>query len=125
LHGVASDTCANGIHFEVNSVVIVNWEDVEFAQRVLFSLERQGYVRVEDYECGATHMQVWEKGAATNLKGRVIGSDPLAAIRTLPRELMVAAIKGRLAVYMPEGTAEWEVEHAATNLIFDLMGKPG
>jgi hypothetical protein len=109
----------------VNSVVIVNWEDKDFAQRVLFALERQGYVRMEDYECGAAHMQVWEKGAATNLKGRVIGSDPLAPIRALPQDLMVATIKGRLAVYMPEGTKDWEIEHAATNLIFDLMGKPG
>jgi hypothetical protein len=38
---------------------------------------------------------------------------------------MVAAIKDRLATYMPVGSKDWEVEHAATNLIFDLMGKPG
>jgi hypothetical protein len=111
---------------EVNSVVIVNWEDKEFAQRVLYSLERQGYVRTEDYECGQAHMQVWQKGAADNQRGRVIENDPLAPIRLLPVEAMVARIKGRLAgAYLPEGTPDWQVEHAATNLIFDLMGKPG
>lgn len=110
---------------EVNSVVVVNWVDKDFAQRVLYSLERCGYVRSEDYECGQAHMQVWAKGAADNQNGRVLGSEPLAAIRLLPQELMVAAIKDRLAVYMPEGTPAWEIEHAATMLIFDLMGKPG
>jgi hypothetical protein len=109
----------------VNSIVIVNWVDKEFAQRVLFSLERAGYVRKEDYECGAAQMQVWEKAPENNQRGRMLGSDPLAPIKLLPLELMVAAIKDRLAVYMPQGTPAWEIEHAATNLIFDLMGKPG
>lgn len=109
----------------MNSVVIVNWEDKDFAQRVLYSLERAGYIRSEDYECGAAHMQVWEKVPENNLRGRMIGSDPLAPIKLLPTALMVATIKDRLAVYMPEGTKDWEIEHAATNLIFDLMGKPG
>jgi hypothetical protein len=109
----------------VNSIVIVNWEDKDFAQRVLYTLERQGYARTEDYECGQAHMQVWHKASGDNAQGRVIDSNPLAPIRLLPQELMVHAIKGRLAVYMPEGTKDWEIEHAATNLIFDLMGKPG
>ena len=105
--------------------MIVNWVDADFAQRVLYSLERQGYVRKEDYECSQAQIQVWEKAPENNAKGRVLKSDPLAPIKVLPLNLMVEAIKGRLAVYMPEGTKDWEIEHAATNLVFDLMGKPG
>lgn len=106
-------------------MVIVNWEDKDFAQRVLYSLERAGYIRSEDYECSQVHIQAWEKAPGDNLRWRVIENNPLAPIRLLPLALMVEAIKGRLAVYMPEGTQEWEVENAAINLVFDLMGKPG
>lgn len=109
----------------MSSIVIVNWEDKDFAERVCYSLERARYVLTEDYECGATRMQVWEKAPENSQRGRMIGSDPLAPIKLLPLDLMVSAIKGRLAVYMPPGTKDWEIEHAATNLIFDLMGKPG
>lgn len=109
----------------MNSVVIVNWVDTDFAQRVTYSLEKCGYVRSEDYQCAAAQIQVWEKAAAANARGRFLESDPLAPIRLLPVPLMVNAIKDRLAVYMPEGSKDWEIEHAATNLVYDLMGKPG
>lgn len=109
----------------MNSVVIVNWVDKDFADRVLYSLEKHGYRRTEDYESAGAQIQVWEKDSRTNARGQVLGSDPLAPIKTLPVDLMVSAIAGRLAVYMPEGTKQWEIEHAATMLVYDLQGKPG
>jgi hypothetical protein len=109
----------------VNSIVIVNWEDKDVAERIAYSLEKQGFKRTEDYESTGTRIQVWEKEARDNARGRVLSASPLDPIKLLPVDLMVAALKGRLAVYMPEGTKDWEIEHAATNLIYDLMGKPG
>lgn len=110
----------------MNSIVIVNWEDKDFAERVLYSLEKQGFKRTEDYESAGAHLQVWEKEGKNNARGRTLGVDPLAPIKFLPVDLMVAKITGRLAgAYMPEGTPAWQIEHMATNLIYDLMGKPG
>lgn len=109
----------------MNSVVIVNWEDKVFVDRVRYSLEKQGFVREEDYEAMGTRTQVWIKSPKENFSGRVIGSDPLESIRLIPVEKLVSCLLPRLAVLMPEGTSQADLEWSATNLAFDLMGKPG
>ncbi len=109
----------------MNSVVIVNWEDKVFVDRVRYSLEKQGFVREEDYESTGLRTQVWTKSPKENLAGRMIGSDPLEAIRLIPVESLVSCLMPRLAVLMPEGTSQADLEWSAKNLAFDLMGKPG
>lgn len=46
-----------------NSVVIINWEDREFLQRMETSLRKNGFVKREDYEQVGAHTQVWEKAS--------------------------------------------------------------
>ena len=109
----------------MNSVAIVNWEDKEFAERVAYALGRAGYVREEDYESLGVRTTVWTKTAKNNLSGRMIGNDPLEPLRHLPAEVIANCIKSRLATFVPEGTDQWHLDWMATNLAFDLMGKPG
>jgi hypothetical protein len=108
----------------VNSIVVLNWKDKDFAERVIYSLEKQGYRRTEDYEGMGAQIQVWEKEARNNLRGETIALDPLAPIKLIPADIMIGRIKDRMAVYMPEGSKDWEIDHAATNIVYDLQGKP-
>jgi hypothetical protein len=111
----------------VNSIVIVNWEDKDVAERIAYSLEKQGFKRTEDYESTGTRIQVWEKEAKDNARGRVLNASPLDPIKLLPPDMMVQAILPRLenAIgHLPGQTPLW-TEHLALNLVYDLMGKPG
>jgi hypothetical protein len=56
----------------MNSVVIVNWEDKDFAKRIAYSLEKQGFNCTEDYENVGAHIQVWEKESKDNVRGRTL-----------------------------------------------------
>jgi hypothetical protein len=105
--------------------IIVNWEDKDFRDRVLFSLERQGYVRSEDYEQVGVKTQVWTKAASDNQRGRWIENDPLGPLRLLPAELIASRLAPRLAAYMSPGTYPHELEAAAMNLASALTGRPG
>jgi hypothetical protein len=58
----------------MNSVAIVNWEDVDFQKRVVYSLAKQGYVLSEDYTDVGVRTQVWIKEAGNNLNGRVLST---------------------------------------------------
>lgn len=111
----------------MNSIVIVNWVDKDFAERVLYSLEKQGYRRTEDYEHAGAQCQVWEKDARTNARGQVLGNDPLAPIKLIPAELMVDKILPRLQHSLEEkdGWSDIWIRHMAVNIVYDLQGKPG
>jgi hypothetical protein len=109
----------------MNSIAIVNWEDKEFRERVTYALTKARYVLTEDYESIGVRTSVWEKPSNVNQVGRVIENDPLAPLRLLPAEAIAARIIDRLETLMPAGTERHWLEWAATNLAFDLMGKPG
>ncbi len=111
----------------MNSIVIVNWEDKDFAERVRYSLEKQGFTRTEDYEDVGVRCQVWSKESKDNARGRVIENDPLAPIKLIPAELMVDKILPRLQHSLEEkdGWSDIWIRHMAVNIVYDLQGKPG
>lgn len=121
----------------MNSVVVVNWEEPKFYERASRALARLGYKIAEDYTVHDSRVTVWSKEPESTSTGRWIRHDsdndqatwPVERVQAwlsrIPHERLAAVIKPRLKVHLPDGIADWEVDWAANNVIFDLQGKPG
>lgn len=109
----------------LNSVVIVNWEDQSFKERVAYSLEKTGYVKTEDYQQSGVLTQVWTKAAEAPNRGAWIKGSVEEQLRLIPAPLLASRLKERLRALLPSSTPEQKVEAIAMNLAFDLQGQTG
>lgn len=109
----------------MNSILTLNWQDKAVAHRIGVMLEQNGYTLTENYDTNGQCVQVWQKGPEATFTGRGIELSLQQAIRRMPAQMLVNMIKGRLAVYMPVDSKDWQIEQAATMLVYDLQGLPG